>query len=185
MSAKQELFGDYDDIMFCLGSSLRYALGRKSYAVGLVAGVITKNIPLLNQKWLINCIRDIDDYIGIRERWSDREHSYDNHCDLSTWLNLKQALIDGYEEKNFDEPLELHGIRKTLFHLFFEKGGKKQLVGTCSTVDAAYAIITGFCEARGFAVPYLRGWEKDGVLNIDSGSHTEFFKLELKDIARG
>lgn len=39
---------------FMLDAAMRYALGRKSYDVGLVAGFIKDNLSVFNEKWLVN-----------------------------------------------------------------------------------------------------------------------------------
>jgi len=103
---KHELYGTYDDVQFIIGSALRYGLGRQSYAVGLIADFIGENLSLLNEKWMVNLLRDVQDYEKDRENGLIHDADYD----LESWLKLKAALRNEFKSRNFERDLRYYGL---------------------------------------------------------------------------
>ena len=78
---------DYPDYELMIGSAVRYALGRKSYIVGVTQQYIKKNWKsLAKMHWCI--LRDIRDYIA-NPTYLERENDYD----MSTWKDTYNELI--------------------------------------------------------------------------------------------
>ena len=97
---------ELDDLLFVFGSALRYGLGRKSYAVGLISRFVKDNRSMLNEKWLINLLEDIKSY----EEDKVRGWIHDDDCDYSDWMSLKATLRDEYISRNFEHDLFYHGL---------------------------------------------------------------------------
>lgn len=102
MQEKQmhEVYGTQNSFYFMLDAAMRYALGRKSYDVGLVAGFIKDNLSVFNEKWLVNIINDIKWYLDDRENGKID----DDDCDHQLWLNLREAVREEYRSRNFSKP---------------------------------------------------------------------------------
>jgi len=96
-----EVKADLDDLLFMFGSALRYGLGRQSYAPGLIIGVIKDNFALLNEKWIVNMLRDLRDYKKDRITWNYKD---DHHYEA--WLDLERQLMDLYKERGFSRPID-------------------------------------------------------------------------------
>ena len=173
--------GNIDDILFCLGASLRYALGRRTYSTSLVPEVITNNLDLYNQKWLVNNLRDIDGYIDDRRKWRNKEYKYDDVCDYSSWLNLKQRLIDEYESRKYEEPLAYYDIWVALLDVYHVAGDAKKHIGAAPTVDGATDVIFDYLIESGCAPPFTyRTQEDEGVIRYYIISPTECFEVEIE-----
>ena len=97
---------DLDDLLFMLGSALRYGFGRKSYATSIIPKVIIENLSLLNEKWLINFLRDINEYEKNRIAWEYK----DDECDYASWMKLKTSLLNEYQKRGFTRSLNYYGI---------------------------------------------------------------------------
>ena len=172
--------GDIDDILFCLGASLRYALGRRTYSTSLVPEVLVNNLGLFNQKWLINSLRDVDGYIDDRRKWRNKEYKYDDICDYSSWLNLKQSLIDEYESREYEEPLAFYNIRATSMDIYHTTGDTKKHVGVAATIDRATDVIISVLIESGCESPFTyRTQEDEGVIRYYIISHSECFEVEI------
>ena len=173
--------GNIDDILFCLSASLRYALGRRTYSTSLVPEVITNNLDLYNQKWLINNLRDIDGYIDDRRKWRNKEYKYDDICDYSSWLNLKQRLIDEYESRRFEEPLSYYDIWEASLDVYYVTGVAKKHIGVAPTVDGATDVIFNYLIESDCTSPFTyRTQEDEGVIRYYFISHTECFEVEIE-----
>jgi len=109
MEAKIEnkVYASPDDLLFIFGSALRYGLGRQTYATSLIPGVICDNLSLLNEKWIINLITDIIYY----EKDRITRGYKDAECDYESWMNLKTNLIDEYNKRGFEHPIEYYIAR--------------------------------------------------------------------------
>jgi hypothetical protein len=107
---KIEIRADLDDTLFVIGAALRYALGRRTYAVNLISSFIKSNLSLYNEKWLLNNLRDINDYEKQRKNWNPEYGKYDDDFDYEDWMNLKEALLNKYAKGNFEQPVQFHGI---------------------------------------------------------------------------
>ena len=101
---------DLDDLWLMFGAALRYSTGRKTYMPSTVRQVIVDNLPLINQKWIINCLRDINDYERDRIRWGKLGTRYDDHFHHEIWMGLKEMLIKECDKREFEEPLSLYEI---------------------------------------------------------------------------
>ena len=80
----------YDNFGFIVGSALRYALWRHSYAVSLTANYIRDNWQYLNEQTRYNITRDIEEHLEeVKDEWAN-----DPLCgmDLETWTNLLNEL---------------------------------------------------------------------------------------------
>ena len=91
-----EVKADFDDLMCMFGGALRYALGSQTYMPGIVQDVIIANLPLYNEKWMINFLNDLvwyekDIASGLRKS----DHHFQN------WMNLKQKLLAAYTERGY------------------------------------------------------------------------------------
>lgn len=87
-----EVYGTQDNFYFMLDAAMRYALGRNSYDVGLIANFIKDNLFVFNEKWLVNIINDIKWYLDDRTNGKID----DDDCDCQIWLNLRKAVRDEY-----------------------------------------------------------------------------------------
>lgn len=78
---------EYPDYELMVGSAVRYALGRKSYIVGVTQQYIKKNWKSLTKMhWCI--LRDIRNYIE-SPTYLERENDFD----LTTWKDTYNELI--------------------------------------------------------------------------------------------
>ena len=80
----------YDNFGFIVGSALRYAQWRHSYAVPLIADYICDNWQYLNEQTRYNIIRDIEKHLEqVKDDWDK-----DPLCrtDLKTWQCLLNDL---------------------------------------------------------------------------------------------
>lgn len=89
---------DKDNLLFIFGAALRYALGRKSYATGLVSSFLIENVEMYNEKWLHNFLKDIEDYEMHRVPGQT-----DHLCDYDGWMKLKAVLEERYAEIKEDK----------------------------------------------------------------------------------
>ena len=94
---KVEIKANLDDLLFMFSAALRYGLGRRTYATGLISDVIKANLTLLNEKWTVNLLRDLNGYE------KDRQSGYikDDDCDYESWSNLKQKILTIYKERGY------------------------------------------------------------------------------------
>lgn len=74
---------DFELILMC---ALRYALGRRTYIVGVVADYITKELPNLSNACISNIIKDIDE--SRTNFFGDSDA-----CDKESWTHLWAATI--------------------------------------------------------------------------------------------
>lgn len=95
-----EIYGTQNSLYFMLDAAMRYALGRKSHEVRLVAGFIKDNLPVFNEKWLVNIINDIQWYLDDRKNGKID----DDDCDHQIWLNLRETVREEYRSRNFSKP---------------------------------------------------------------------------------
>lgn len=60
--------------------------------------------------------------------------------------------------------------------LYFEHsdGSYSLLLKDCTKHEAGKKI-ANFLHEHGYKAPYIRSWDKDGVMTFDCASHTEFF----------
>lgn len=86
---------DHELVLLC---AVRYALGRRTYIVGLVCDFITSQIHTLSQACLNSLIKDIKD----QERFG-----YGDECDEARWMQLLELAEnattqshDGIEKEN-------------------------------------------------------------------------------------
>lgn len=77
--------GNINDISMILVSSVRYALGRKTYIVGWTKEIVKKNLHLLTEKDREVMIRDITEH----EIWG-----YGDDCDTKDWMDLLEILTN-------------------------------------------------------------------------------------------
>ena len=139
------IYASTDDLLFMFGAALRYGLGRRTYATSLISGVIEDNISLINEKWFINFIRDINNYENDRLKWNNN-FQFDDTCDYESWTNLKQKLICEYINRKYKHPLSHYSISETAMKLFVIKKNKRQYVDTCTTLRGALSLIFDFCK---------------------------------------
>ncbi len=97
-----EVKADLDDLLFVFGSALRYGLGRRTYATSLISSVLLDNLTLLNEKWTVNLLRDINGYELSRQGG----HPKDDDCDFESWMELKRRLLVLYMERGYTHPME-------------------------------------------------------------------------------
>ncbi|NBH61993.1 hypothetical protein D1841_18560 [Neglecta sp. X4] len=69
---------DYESVLIC---ALRYALGRRSYMVGIVTRYIISEIPKLSNKCKKIMITDIE-----------QAPYYGDECDKDDWIRLLDKL---------------------------------------------------------------------------------------------
>ena len=80
---KIEINGNKDDLSAMLVSSVRYALGRRTYIVNWTCEFIEKNQHLLRTSDKLVMIRDIE---------QQKEYGYGDDCDQKDWLRLLAVL---------------------------------------------------------------------------------------------
>ena len=83
MSNEIKVNAELDDLLFVFGAALRYGLGRRTYATGLISEFIADNSSLINKKWQENYIQEIERYEKDRG---------DDECDYRHWMKLKNLL---------------------------------------------------------------------------------------------
>ena len=187
-----KVFADIDDLLMCFGGFLRYALGRRTYITGVVPEFIKDNIDLINKKWFVNYIRDICNYEEDRRRWNtcskDDDVAYDDICDYSGWLGLKDLLVEEYAKRRYEYSLDYYGIKLTELHLYHvvkkdektrHKANAKTAthIGICSSPEKVPSMIYDYCELRGNLLQSYRSSEKKGVIQYDVGLENEYFEL--------
>jgi hypothetical protein len=75
-----------EQILIC---AVRYALGRMSYIVGVVAEYVAVKHPELSQNCINIIIRDIEEEL---KRYHDAGRTLGMECDERTWLRLLERL---------------------------------------------------------------------------------------------
>ena len=75
-----------EEILIC---AVRYALGRQSYMVGVVAGYVTTSIKELSKECLKVIAKDIEEAI---EECHAQGRTCGMKCDERTWQNLLELL---------------------------------------------------------------------------------------------
>lgn len=69
---------NYENVLIC---ALRYALGRRSYMVGVVTNYITYELPKLSDMCKRFMTYDIEE-----------AHDYGDECDKEKWMRLLKKL---------------------------------------------------------------------------------------------
>lgn len=87
-----EVSRDLKDIVI---SSLRYALGRRTYITDLTANYIMEHPELIDNRVKKIMLEDIDKYLDSREIYYK-----DDECDYQNWLKLKKWLEELDNENN-------------------------------------------------------------------------------------
>jgi hypothetical protein len=61
---------------------------------------------LLNKKWLVNLLRDVNCYED------DRRSGFipDDECDYQKWMGLKTALLTEFHNRNYEHDLVHYGL---------------------------------------------------------------------------
>ena len=63
--------------------------------------------------------------------------------------------------------------------LYFDNGVSERVIGRYTTIDGAYSGIRKFCEDRHFKIYYMRVCKiPNRRIQVDVGSHTQFFYIE-------
>lgn len=75
-----------EQILIC---AVRYALGRMSYIVGVVAEYVAVKQPELSKESINIIIRDIEEEL---KRHHDAGHTLGMECDERTWVRLLERL---------------------------------------------------------------------------------------------
>ena len=75
-----------EQILIC---AVRYALGRMSYIVGVVAEYVAVKQPELSKECINIIIRDIEEEL---KRYHDVGQTLGMECDERTWLRLLERL---------------------------------------------------------------------------------------------
>ena len=75
-----------EQILIC---AVRYALGRMSYIVGVVAEYVSVKQPGLSKECINIIIRDIEEEL---KRYHDAGQKLGMECDERTWLRLLERL---------------------------------------------------------------------------------------------
>ena len=70
---------DYEHMLIC---ALRYALGRRTYIVGIIVDYIVGEVPNLSENCKRVMILDVENPIG----------GYGDECDKKKWMRLLKAL---------------------------------------------------------------------------------------------
>lgn len=78
-----------EQILIC---AVRYALGRMSYIVGVVAEYVSVKQPGLSKECINIIIRDIEEEL---ERYHKCGHTLGMECDERTWVRLLERLKEG------------------------------------------------------------------------------------------
>lgn len=77
------------NLAFALGcGALRYGLGRRSYAVSVIADAIRDRLPLFNVADLVRMRRDIEDALAGKSPHGDAGDG----CDQATWQGVLMAI---------------------------------------------------------------------------------------------
>ena len=81
------------DDMFCemMNWAVRYALGRRTYAVSDTAGYMIRIMKVLDDKTIHVMLRDINEH----EKFDD----LGDECDVSKWMKLKEAIQKEMERR--------------------------------------------------------------------------------------
>ena len=91
---KPELKLDRMDFRLLILSAFRYALGRMTYIVPVVANVIRKSKDRLDNQAIDLIIREIEE--------AEKRNGLGMECDIEVWLRLKKELEDFRSSKNWD-----------------------------------------------------------------------------------
>ena len=75
-----------EQILIC---AVRYALGRMSYIVGVVAEYVAVKQPELSKECINIIIRDIEEEL---KRYHDASQTLGMECDERTWVRLLERL---------------------------------------------------------------------------------------------
>ena len=86
---KIEINGNKDDLSAMLVSSVRYALGRRTYIVNWTCEFIENNLDLITLSNKKVMIRDIE---------YQKNYGYGDKCDENDWLRLLNILKKNVEE---------------------------------------------------------------------------------------
>ena len=78
---------DFNFMMIC---ALRYALGRRTYAVSMVCDYISDIIPFLDKESLTVMQRDIEGH----------DDSLEDFCDTVCWTKLRREIIEAIERRD-------------------------------------------------------------------------------------
>lgn len=62
--------------------------------------------------------------------------------------------------------------------IFQNRHGKERVIAEPSTKEECFQEINKFLDEHNFKSYYTRVWEENGRLQLDVGSHTEFFFIE-------
>ena len=71
--------------------AVRYALGRRTYAVSDTVGYVLRVLKLLDDKTIYVMLRDIEE----QEKVGNLGHE----CDAAEWMNLKEAIQKEIERR--------------------------------------------------------------------------------------
>ena len=77
---------DYEQMLI---SALRYALGRRTYIVGITVGYIINELPKLSDYCKRIMINDIEE---------QKDFGYGDECDKEDWMRLLEALESHVDE---------------------------------------------------------------------------------------
>lgn len=85
------------DDMFCemINWAVRYALGRRTYAVSDTVGYVLRVLKLLDDQTIYVMLRDIEE----QERIGNLGHD----CDAVEWMKLKEAIQREIERRKNNE----------------------------------------------------------------------------------
>lgn len=85
------------DDMFCemMNWAVRYALGRRTYAVSDTAGYMIRILKLLDDQTIYVMLRDIEE--------QDKIGNLGHDCDAAEWMNLKEAIQKEIERRKNNE----------------------------------------------------------------------------------
>ena len=83
-----------EQILLC---AVRYALGRRSYIVGVVAEYVAVKRTALSEQCVNLIIRDIKEEL---ERYHRAGQTLGDDCDERTWINLQRVLESMRERRN-------------------------------------------------------------------------------------
>lgn len=78
-----------EQILIC---AVRYALGRMSYIVGVIAEYVAVKQPELSPNCINIIIRDIEEEL---KRYHDEGQTLGMECDERTWVRLLERLKEG------------------------------------------------------------------------------------------
>lgn len=85
-------------------NSVRYCLGRMSYAPAETATIVKGLAPHLDDGMLRVIIRDIEEYVSRRRAGDTWESPYESSADERLWMDLKahlQGVITGPRDERF------------------------------------------------------------------------------------